>query len=63
MKNVREHDFGDVKAFEIDSGGILGRPVMTVFVYVVGDNLIDTGHSLARKAVLECIKGFDIKNQ
>lgn len=50
MRLVRRKDFGPVTAWELGYGPV-GRPFMTVHVYLAGTALIDTGQSHMHRAV------------
>lgn len=52
MKTIQKHTFGDVTGYELGYAPV-GRPLMTVFCYVTGDVLMDTGQSHMRKTILD----------
>lgn len=52
MRIVKRHAFGPVQGYELGYSPI-GRPFMTVYLYVVGSVMIDTGQSHMRDRVLE----------
>ncbi len=57
MNVINQHRFKEgVTALELGYG-ILGRPLMNVLCYVVGDSLIDTGQTLMAAAVEAFIDG------
>ena len=59
MRIVKEHRYGDVRSLEIGSNP-LGKVLMTVRFYVVGNILIDTGHSMMGKAALAYLEDKNI---
>ncbi len=59
MKTIKKHKFGNVYAYELGYSAV-GRPLMTVNCYVVGDILIDTGQSHMSRAVLDIVKAHKI---
>ena len=52
MRIVKRHAFGPVQGYELGYSPI-GRPFMTVYLYVVGSVMIDTGQSHMWGRVLE----------
>lgn len=61
MKTVERHIFDGVTGYELGFSPV-GRPLMTVFCYVIGDILIDTGQSHMRKAVLDIAEAYSVKS-
>ncbi len=55
MKTIRIHRFGPVTAYELGYSPI-GRPLMTVCAFRVGDVLIDTAQAHMQQALLEHIE-------
>lgn len=51
MRFVKDSRFGDVKAYEL-GWSPLGHPMMTVYLYVADDLMVDTGLAHMRQAVL-----------
>ena len=52
MHIVNSRQFGEIKAFEFGYGPV-GRPYMSVYVYLLDGVIIDTGQSHMRKHVIE----------
>ncbi len=52
MRFVKSYDFGKIKGFKL-GWSPLGPPLMTVFCYLLGDLLIDTGLAHMRKEMLK----------
>ncbi|VEN74658.1 MBL fold metallo-hydrolase [Candidatus Desulfarcum epimagneticum] len=60
MRVAKEHRHGDVRSLEVGSNP-LGRVLMTTRLYLIGDVLIDTGHSMMEKAVLDYLAGRNLR--
>ena len=60
MRIAKEHIYGDVRSLEVGSNP-LGRVLMTTRLYLFGDVLIDTGHSMMEKMVLDYLEGRKIR--
>jgi len=57
----KEHDFGEVRGFELGFGPLGPRPPwMNVFFYVLEDLVIDTAQRHMQRAFLEIVKGRKI---
>ncbi|PIP39041.1 MAG: MBL fold metallo-hydrolase [Desulfobacterales bacterium CG23_combo_of_CG06-09_8_20_14_all_51_8] len=61
MKTVEKHTFGEVTGYELGFSPV-GRPLMTVFCYVVGDILIDTGQSHMQETVLDIANIYSVSS-
>ncbi len=51
MRFVKPYDFGEIKGFKL-GWSLLGPPLMTVYCYLLGDLMIDTGQAHLQKEVL-----------
>ncbi len=60
MKIVKKHNFKGSEALELGFSPI-GRPFMTVFIYIADSVLIDTGQNHMRQYVAEFLKQRDLK--
>ncbi|MCU0849028.1 MAG: MBL fold metallo-hydrolase [Spirochaetes bacterium] len=56
MNICREHDFGLVKAWEFGFGPVW-KPLMTVYMYLLDDILIDTAQANMRRHVMKVLDG------
>jgi glyoxylase-like metal-dependent hydrolase (beta-lactamase superfamily II) len=56
MRFVKSARFGDVKAYEL-GWSPFGHPMMTVYLYVVDDLMIDTGLAHMRREVVHIARG------
>ena len=52
MKTIRKHEFGEVTAYRLGYAPV-GKPLMSVCVFAMGDLFIDTGQSHMQKTVLD----------
>jgi glyoxylase-like metal-dependent hydrolase (beta-lactamase superfamily II) len=59
VRYVVEHDFGSVRGYEL-GWSLVGKPLMTVYLWVVDHVLIDTGQRHMRREVLELARGLDL---
>lgn len=59
MNICRRVDFGLVNGYEMGYG-LIGRPYMSVYFYLIDDTLIDTGQPLMRSYFVDLIKSLDI---
>ncbi|MFP4649966.1 MAG: MBL fold metallo-hydrolase [Desulfobacterales bacterium] len=59
MKVFKKHEFGEVTGWELGWSPV-GRPVMTVFLYVADGVMIDTGLRHMRRYALEIARRSDI---
>jgi glyoxylase-like metal-dependent hydrolase (beta-lactamase superfamily II) len=59
MKTTKKYQFGDVCGFELGFSKV-GQPLMTVYCFVAGNILIDTGQSHMRKTVLDIARKHQI---
>jgi len=60
MVNIcRMVDFGPVNGFEMGHG-LIGRPYMSVYFYLIDDTLIDTGQPLMKSYFVDLIKSLSI---
>jgi len=51
MRLIKTHRFGDVKGYEL-GWSPFGAPMMTVYLYMVDDLMIDTGLRHLRREVV-----------
>jgi len=59
VRRLVEHDFGVARGFEL-GWSLIGKPWMTVHVWVVDHVLIDTGQRHMRREVVELARNCDI---
>ena len=55
MHIVNHRQFGEIDAYEFGYGPV-GRPLMSVYVYVLDGVIVDTGQSNMRKYILEQLR-------
>ncbi len=60
MRLIKSHGFGDVKGYEL-GWSPFRRPMMTVYLYVVDDLMIDTGLRHMQREVIEIAKATNIQ--
>ena len=60
MRICKTYDFNGIKGFKLGSS-LFGPPMMTVYCYVFGNIMIDTGFSHVQKETLEIAKNNNIK--
>ena len=60
MRVFKTYDFNGIKGFKL-GWSLFGPPLMTVYCYVFGDLMIDTGQSHMQKQVLEIAERHHIK--
>lgn len=60
MRFVKTYKFGDVKGYEL-GWSPFGHPMMTVYLYLVDDLMIDTGMAHMRREVLEITRDAGIQ--
>ena len=60
MRFIKKYDFGDVKGYELGWSPV-GNPMMTVYLYVADDLMIDTGLRHMGREVLEIAGSCNIR--
>ena len=60
MRFVESYDFKGVKGFKL-GWSLLGPPLMTVYCYVIGDLMVDTGQSHMQREVLDIARKNGVK--
>jgi glyoxylase-like metal-dependent hydrolase (beta-lactamase superfamily II) len=61
MKILKKHDFGEVTGWELGWSPV-GRPMMTVFFFIVKDLMIDTGLRHMRQEIKDIVCQNHIRN-
>jgi glyoxylase-like metal-dependent hydrolase (beta-lactamase superfamily II) len=60
MRLVKPYDFDKIKGYQL-GWSLFGPPLMTVYCFVTGDLMVDTGQSHMRKEALEIARDNGIK--
>lgn len=60
MRLVKSYDFDGIKGYQL-GWSLFGPPLMTVYCYVIGDLMVDTGQSHMQKEALDIAGNHGIK--